>query len=166
MKKSYLLPRGFKKVGMVLAVCCLAWFTVNCFTDESLDFKFKTFALIGETPFAHASGDSSQSSSSFCNMVETSFGMTIAPVLMLTAFVFIAFSRNRTEDEYIMKIREQSFVWAMLVGYVIIALLTLLVFGFEYLMVMMYDIYIFLILFICKFHYEIYRLKKTMRDEE
>lgn len=64
MKKSYLLPRGFKKVGMVLAVCCLAWFTVNCLTDESLDFKFKTFALIGETPFAHASGDSSQSSSS------------------------------------------------------------------------------------------------------
>lgn len=55
MKKSYLLPRGFKKVGMVLAVCCLAWFTVNCLTDESLDFKFKTFALIGETPFAHAS---------------------------------------------------------------------------------------------------------------
>ena len=54
----------------------------------------------------------------------------------------------------------------MLVGYVIIALLTLLVFGFEYLIVMMYDIYIFLILFICKFHYEIYRLKKTMRDEE
>lgn len=166
MKKSYLLPRGFKKVGMVLAVCCLAWFTINCFTEESVDFKFKTFALIGNAPFAHSSENVPQSSSLFCNIVETSFGMTILPVLMLTALVLIAFSRNKTEDEYIMRIREQSFVWAMLVGYVIIALLTLLVFGFEYLIVMMYDIYIFLILFICKFHYEIYRLKKTMRDEE
>lgn len=166
MKKSYLLPRSFKKVGIVLAVCCLVWFTINCFTEESVDFKFKTFALIGNAPFAHSSENVPQSSSLFCNIVETSFGMTILPVLMLTALVFIAFSRNKTEDEYIMKIREQSFVWAMLVGYVIIALLTLLVFGFEYLIVMMYDIYIFLILFICKFHYEIYRLKKTMRDEE
>ena len=89
MKKSYLLPRSFKKVGMVLAVCCLVWFTINCFTEESVDFKFKTFALIGDAPFSHASGNSYQSSSSFCNMVETSFGMTIAPVLMLTALVLI-----------------------------------------------------------------------------
>lgn len=166
MKKSYLLPRSFKKVGMVLAVCCLIWFVVNCLTDEAVDFNFKTFALIGDIPFSNSSENIPQSSSLFFKIVETSFSMTIFPVLMLTALVFIAFSRNKTEDEYIMKIREQSFVWAVLVGYVIIALLTLLVFGFEYLIVMLYDIYIFLILFICKFHYEIYRLKKTMRDEE
>lgn len=165
MKKMYLSPRCFKKVGMMLAVCCLVWFVMYCITD-SVDFSFKTFALLGGDVPIHAIGENTHADSLFCNMAKTSFSMTIFPILMLTALVFIAFSKNKIEDEYILKIRERSFVWAMLAGYVVIALLTLLVLGFAYIMVLMYDMYIFLILFICKFHYEVYKLKKTMQDEE
>ncbi|MCK9163542.1 MAG: hypothetical protein WCR29_01740 [Bacteroidales bacterium] len=104
--------------------------------------------------------------STFFKMAETSFNTTLFPIIVVIALSFIAFSKNKNEDEYISKIREQSLVWSMIVGYFIFILLTLFLYGTVYITVVMYDIYIFLILFVCKFNFELYRLKKSLRNEE
>ena len=85
-------------------------------------------------------------------------------LLYRTDFHFIL--SKQSEDEYITQIRESSFVSAMLIGSLLLILMTLLLYGFAYLWFSLYDVYIFLILFICIFDYRMYKLKKSTRDEK
>ena len=102
----------------------------------------------------------------FFTISETSFDTTLLPIIIVIGLSFIAFSKNKNEDEYISKIREQSLVWSMIVGYFIFILFTLFIYGTPYIGVVVYDIYIFLILFVCKFNFELYSLKKSLKNEE
>ena len=99
MKKSYLLPVGFKKVGLwmvapflVLCVLCL------CGTMDNVVISATMPAL------ADYSG--------WFTMNETDLIDEIAMFGLLVSLVFIGLSRERDEDEMTAHIRMQSFVWS------------------------------------------------------
>lgn len=151
MKKTYLLPTYFRKIGLVLTVLVLLCY---CF---GLDCDYYTYGFFGY--------DTDLNAKWFCK-TQTSLVTTVYPVLLIIGLSFIAFSRNKVEDEYIVKIREQAFVWSMFVGYVFVILITLFIYGPMYIYLSLYDIYIFLVVFICRFNYQMYKFKKTYRNEE
>ena len=132
-------------------------------TDLDLDFDYQTVSLYGYAPF---SGEETCNSNPWFCKTKTSFLTTIFPIIFFIGLIFISFSRNKVEDEYITQIRESSFVSAMLIGSLLLILMTLLLYGFAYLWFSLYDVYIFLILFICIFDYRMYKLKKSTRDEK
>ena len=163
MKKKYLLPSCFKPIGRVLTALCVVYLVVAWTTDLDLDFDYQTVSLYAYAPFS--SEETCNSNPWFCK-TKTSFMTTIFPIIFFIGLIFISFSRNKVEDEYITQIRESSFVSAMLIGSLLLILMTLLLYGFAYLWFSLYDVYIFLILFICIFDYRMYKLKKSTRDEK
>jgi len=162
MKKSYLFPTYFKKIGWIITLALLLYFLVSIIFDLECDFNFYMPAFYYEFDIGSLFGNQEYK---FFKMTETSFGTTLLPIIIVIGLSFIAFSKNKNEDEYISKIREQSLVWSMIVGYFIFILFTLFIYGTPYIGVVVYDIYIFLILFVCKFNFELYRLKKSLKNE-
>ncbi len=79
---------------------------------------------------------------------------------IIISLLFIAFAREKTEDEYIAHTRLESLKWAVLINYILLLVATWLVHGFAYIDVMMYNMLTVLIIFIVKFNYTLNSNKK------
>lgn len=99
-------------------------------------------------------------------MVETDFSSTILPIVALIAFNFVAFSKEKDEDEYIGKLREGSFVFSVFVSSVLFVMSTLLIFSLDYLWVVYLDYFVFLLIFALKFQFGLFKFRKENKDEE
>lgn len=152
MKNSYLFPSYFKKIGWFMFPFVFLFSIYDLYIKQGLNWDVKIWALVTDSRwFAGSVQDISD---------EIAFtGMTIS-------LLFIAFAKRKDEDEYISKIRLDSLVWAVIVNYIILTVATWLVYGFSYLDVMLYNMFTILILFIIKFQITLYKLKKSMRNEE
>ena len=125
MKKSYLLPVGFKKVGLwmvvpflVLSVLCLC----EVLDDTTISLPMPALCCWNGW---------------FC-MTETSLIEEIAMLGLLASLVFIALSREQDEDEMTAHIRMQSFVWSTWATSIVLALGILFVYDFEFLTFMFF----------------------------
>ena len=144
MKKSYLFPTYFKKIGWIITLALLLYILISIIFDLNWDFNFYMPAVYYDPNIVTFF---ERKETEFFTISETSFETTLLPIIIVIGLSFIAFSKNKNEDEYISKIREQSLVWSMIVGYFIFILFTLFIYGTPYIGVVVYDIYIFLILF-------------------
>jgi len=79
---------------------------------------------------------------------------------IIVGLLFIAFAREKTEDEYIAQTRLESLKWAVLINYILLLVATWLVHGFAYIDVMMYNMLTVLIIFIIRFNYVLNSSKK------
>ena len=104
MQQNYLLPCGFKRVGLVMLVpfltACLwllfgpcegDWFTVDVPALFTLDLA---------------------STSEWFGMTVTDPVNEICMLGLLVSLVFIALSKEKDEDEMTAVVRMQSFVWS------------------------------------------------------
>ena len=83
----------------------------------------------------------------------------IMPVL-ITGLIFIGFSKEKIEDEFVKSIREQCLVWATYCAAILLVIFTLTIYSWSYLYAM-YSIFpLFLILFIIKFRIELHKANK------
>lgn len=153
MKKSYLLPVGFKKAGLwmvvpflVLGVLCL------CGVLDDVAINVTMPALVC------GYGDGGW----FC-MTETSLVEEIAMLGLLASLVFIALSREQDEDEMTEYIRMQSFVWSTWATSIVLALGILFVYDLEFLTFMFVTMYLYLMLYIVKFNLAMLRERKEQR---
>lgn len=157
MKKSYLFPNYFKKIGWAVSIPSIIYYIlIICF--DNLDFKIKMFSIFPS--------DQVFKESSWFSITDTTFGLTFLPMLLMLSLVFIAFSREKIEDELISKIREKSLIWSVLVFMSLFIFCTLLLYGMLYYYFYIFNIYLLLILMIFKFNFEIYKLKKSLKNEE
>jgi hypothetical protein len=140
MTTPLLLPNKYKKIGIILLIPSLLFGALVRFNDLAFDFL--------ELPFGKKI-----SSGSFLNLDEQ---INLTDELALTGIIvgllFIAFAREKQEDEYINTIRLQSLQWAVLTNYILLLVATWLVHGFAYIDVMMYNMLTVLIIFILRFH--------------
>ena len=153
MKKSYLLPVGFKKAGLwmvvpflVLGVLCL------CGVLDDVVINATVPAL------TCGYGDDRW----FC-MTKTSLVEEIAMLGLLASLVFIALSREQDEDEMTEHIRMQSFVWSTWATSIVLALGILFVYDLEFLTFMFMTMYLYLMLYIVKFNLAMHRERKEQR---
>jgi len=188
MKKSYLFPNYFKKIGYAIAIPLFLILILNVCHVTSFNFDFKTFGVLAYKGFSITServevnlshtiekleGDNMNIETTFetgqnawFTMANTDFQATILPIILIVGLLFIAFSKEKIEDEMIVKIREQSLVWAVMVNFIILIIGILLIFGLPYLHFLSLQIFFVLILFIAKFNFELFRFKKVSKDEE
>lgn len=188
MKKSYLFPNYFKKIGYAIVIPFFLILILHQCKVPYLNFDFKTFGIItykgvsitSETvnvdlthTLEKGEGDNVNIQTTFepgentwFTSAITSFQATIVPIMLIIGLLLIAFSKEKIEDEMIVKIREQSLVWSVIVNFMILIFGILLIFGLPYLHFLSFQIFFVLILFIAKFNFELYRLKKATKDEE
>ena len=151
MKKSYLLPVGFKKAGLWMVVPFLV-LCVLCLCSDVL-----VNVCINATVPAVISHEGW-----FC-MTESSLIEEIAMLGLLASLVFIALSREQDEDEMTAHIRMQSFVWSTWATSVVLALGILFVYDLEFLTFMFLTMYLYLMLYIVKFNLAMHRERKEQR---
>lgn len=139
MKNTYLLPRYFKKIG---------WSLFIPFGILSLFLMIDDRDLLNE-------------------WIPTfrDWGITAIIIVDAVALIFIAFAKETLEDECISKIRESSLVWSVIINYLILIIGALLFYDFAFLYYLYINIYGVLLIFICKFNYELYRFKKIENND-
>jgi len=80
--------------------------------------------------------------------------------------ILVAFSKERIEDEYIEKIRLHSLVWATYINYFSLLILFWIFYDFDFLSVMIFNLFTLLWIFIILFNIQKFRLNKLIQNEE
>ncbi|RYD95242.1 MAG: hypothetical protein EOP54_16135 [Sphingobacteriales bacterium] len=156
MKTQLLLPNYYKIIGLVLFLLSIAlWIYVAVSGNDQLIPDTRFFTVVH--------GDIAGKSNYF-NIEQVNLTYTLMGVLFIAGSLLIAFAREKTEDEYIMKLRLSSFQWAVLVNYLLLLLSFLFVYGFDFISVMLYNMFTTIILFIARFNYLL--LKNKLADEK
>jgi len=150
MESSLLLPNRYKRIGLIILLPSLVLGILVRF----FDFQFSFLTL----PFAKSAINGKNIH------LEDNINLTdeVALTGIIAALLFIAFAREKTEDEYIAHTRLESLKWAVLINYMLLLAATWLVHGFAYIDVMMYNMLTVLIIFITRFNYTLNNSKKSI----
>ncbi len=147
MKNYLLLPNKYKVLGWVIFVASAGLhILVNIF---NMPFPKVEFQLIRVYDWADSSG-----------LDEIIFSFILIGLLL------ISFAKEKNEDEYISFLRLRSWQWAVLISYGILFFANWLIYGTMYLAFMVYNMFTVLLVFIIKFNYSLYLLRKGAKDEK
>lgn len=161
MGPNYLLSNRFKKIGWILFIPSIILgilFVIFQFQPKFLDMKVFAILVSGIAPWETEHG--------FCVITQTNVTDEIIGILLIISLLFIAFSKEKTEDEYIAKIRLESLLWATYINYAILIIAILFVYGGSAFWVLVYNIFTILIFFIIRFNWVIRKSRILANDEK
>jgi small-conductance mechanosensitive channel len=161
MKPNYLLSNQFKKIGWILFIPSMILgllFVIFQFQPKFLDIK--VFAILDSsvTPW--------DSWNNFFVVTQTNATDEIIGILLIISLFLIAFSKEKTEDEFISKIRLESLLWATYINYAILIFAILFVYGGSAFWILVYNIFTVLIFFIIRFNWVIRKSGKLAKNEK
>ena len=158
MSNKLLLPNRYKLIGWCLLIPSVLFGLILNFTDfEAFPITAKTFAIFNQEIFAKTQ---------FFTFIETNITKTLVGVLFIIGAMFVSFSKEKREDEFIAKIRLSSLLWAVWVNYTLLLVSFVFVYGTAFLTVMMYNMFTVLIIFIVRFNYVLYKSSKSVANEK
>ena len=159
MKLNFLFPNKFKSIG---------WFTLipsAIIGLSTLIYEYEPSFLDFNVPAIFVDELFSVNKKTF-RMVTNNILNEILGVLIIISTFFVAFSKEKSEDEYISKIRFESLAWAVYFNYAILILTLLFIYDFAFLWVMVFNMFTVLLFFIVRFNWQISKLKKSASYEE
>ena len=141
MKPRYLLPNQFKAAGWILFVPTLL------LGIAVVHFQF------------HIDGLETQSRSSFLDSAPyNNLTDEVAFTAMLLSCFFIAFSKEKREDEMVSQVRLESLQWSVYVNYILLLIANWFMYDGVFLAVMIYNMFTILFFFIIRFNMVLYVL--------
>lgn len=158
MNSNLLLPNRLRMYGWWLLGPALL------LGGAALFFEYQTDWL-GPKVFAVYSGGSLFSKGGPCLFcfITGNYTLTIAGLLLLVSLFLIAFTREETEDEFIWRIRTDSLHWATYFNYFVLFVCFLFLFDFEFLYVMIFNMYTTLVIYIVRFRTLLATDRKSLR---
>lgn len=160
MKKDYLFPHRFKWIGWSLFLpFALLFFVGGMFTNAIDDDLISFPTLVIEAGFHH-------DAELFVGVQHEGMFDEICIVAMSLGLLFVAFSREKDEDEYVEHLRLHSFVWAIKANTVLLILGTWFFFGGLYLWFLLFWLFSLFLIYIAKFQWELRKMRKEGGDEE
>lgn len=159
MKTNFLFPNVLKKPSLLLLVLSFIGlvFVFNFNDDEVVQLQAKVFALMNDEGFKGPF---------YCSWTKNNILDEFVMLLFIASGLVFAFSKEKTEDEMVAKIRVESLVWATYLNYGILAFCILFIYGLPFLNVMMYNMFTLLVFFIIRFHWMLYKSTKFETNEE
>lgn len=158
MKTNYLFPNRYKKAGWVLFILGILLGVVFMIFETDLSVcVIKVFA-IAVNRFA---GDTS-----YFTVIRNEVFDEIVCLLIVVGALLVAFSKEKSEDEFISKIRLESLVWATYVNYVILIVSIIFVYEMIFFWVLIFNMFTLLIFFLIRFNWVLYKTKNQVKDEE
>lgn len=143
MKPSMLLPNKYKWIGLLITL-----------PSAVLGFFYMFFNY--EIPFLSFTPKETTSGLGI-SLQNQNFTDELIVVALAIGLLFIVFSKEKNEDEFVGKVRLESLQWAVLVNTVILILCTLFIYGGTYLTVMVFNMFTPLVFFIGRFNYVMYK---------
>lgn len=147
MKTNYLLPNKYKKLGWVLFIIGLIggfYLIINDYEVDLLKITVVEF-YNNDTFFKNNNG--------FFKTLENSIFDELIAISIIIGGLIIGFSKEIIEDEFIYKLRKDSLVWAIIFNYTVLILALLLVYGFTFFDVLVFNMFTPLIFFIVRFNF-------------
>ena len=159
MKTNYLFPHKFRLIGWILFIPSAVLGFMIMFNDFEFSFlNIKTLSLF-PTPFL------STGTRETWSIINDNFSNELAGILLIVSAIFIAFSKEKKEDEYIAKIRLESLLWATYITFAIHIFCMLFFYDLTYLTSMIINMFTLLIVFIVRYNFIIYRSKYISNEE-
>lgn len=159
MKINYLFPNKFKYIGLVLLIPSVLLGILYLFFDVQIEF------LDAQVPALFSQGLFNEGRDS-TSMIENNLTDELASIFFLISSIFLAFSKEKFEDEYIVKVRLESLVWAVYVNYGILLICLIFIYDFSFLMVMILNLFTILIFFNLRYYFKLFQLKHQLKNEE
>jgi hypothetical protein len=158
MTTQLLLPHKYKLPGWCILIPATIMGIILSITGFEADWLHtKVFALIH---------DSFLGKSQFFTVIHTNVTNTVVGVLFLLGAILVGFSREKTEDEYIARIRLSSLLWAVYVNYILLLLSFIFIYGGAFLTVMIYNMFTVMIIFIARFNFILFKNKSSASYEK
>jgi len=157
MKKQPLLPHGFKKIGWVTFIAVFILHLVGIFYDGNLPFFDTTFSMKLPAIVSKKWSGPTQ----FFTLVEVGPTLTIIIAISLISLMFIAFSRQKEEDEFVSSLRLNSWLWAAWINSALLLLADLFIYNEPFMSVVEINLFALLIIYIIRFHYLLYKYSKS-----
>lgn len=160
MKTKFLFPNRFKRIGWMLLVPTTILGILVIFNDFELKFlDLNVFAIYSGGGFFSGSPD-------IMEIFKDNLTNEISGILFIIGAIFVAFSKEKHEDEFIGKTRLESLVWATYINYAILIFCFLFIYGEGFLKVMILNMFSILIFFIIRFNYILYKTSKSLSHEK
>ena len=153
--KDYLFPHSYRRIGWWMITISVLLGVIELIKSGDL-LPGKAFAILSSNPFE---------TSSFATIVNTDWTIQIFVIFFSLGLLFIGFSRESVEDEYVAKIRFQALVWSLFVNTILVIITTLFVYGLAYIYVMYFYAFSLLLLFVCRYIYKIYQFNNSNNEE-
>jgi FlaA1/EpsC-like NDP-sugar epimerase len=85
---------------------------------------------------------------------------------VIIGLMIIVFAREKIEDEYISLMRLKCLQWSVLISFVILFILNFVFYGGSFYIVLIYNMFTIPLIFIAKFNYSLYRLRREREEDE
>lgn len=152
-----LLSNRFKIIGWILFIPSLILalvYTVlpkmeNAITITTYGFFGKAFAPASSTAF---------------RFDEIELMPNLASILLLMGGMFIMFSKEKMEDEYINQIRLHAFQSAVFINYILLFVCIIFIHGVSFFHVMIYNLFTTMLIYIFRFQYLLYQNKNSTNE--
>lgn len=142
--KLYLFPNSLKKPGWIILSLGVA-LSIIMFLFQS------KFQLPAYMPAIYYQRFGFHNSGWFKIIYDKSILDEVAGLLLIAGSIFIALSKEIVEDEFIMKIRLEALLWALIVNSILLIIAIFTFYGREFFLVMNINIASLLILFLIKY---------------
>lgn len=158
MKTNYLFPNRFKKIGWFLFVPGVILGLLFLIFEPDIDFlNIKVLSIAEKSIFSDAK---------YFSISENNVLDEIASILLIVGAIFIAFSKEKIEDEFIAKIRLESLVWATYINYAILLIAIIFIYDLTFLWVLVFNMFTLLFFFLIRFNWALYKSKNQISNEE
>ncbi len=154
MNSINLFPTRFKKIGWMIFV------PASILGIFSLFSGYEPAALVLNVPSFFI--DELFKTSKFFGFVENNIFNELIGILIIVGGLFVAFSRETDEDEFISKLRLDSLVWATYVNYGVLVISFLLVHDIAFYYVMLFNMFTILLFFIMRFNVRLHQFRKSV----
>lgn len=149
-KPIYLLPNRFKIIGLFLLAIGIILTVSRFYFGQKPDWlDMKVFAVY-----------SSFLQTKFFTFITNNILEELSGLSVFIGLVFIAFSKEKYEDEITMQIRIRSLFYSGYANILLTILAFLFIFGLGFIYFMVVNIFAFFVIFIIVNEYTLYRYKK------
>lgn len=145
MHTNYLLPRRFKMIGWILFVPGLIAGIGYLLADLEFDlFTLDTFSIASQGILEKVQ---------YFTIINDNILDELIGLLIILGALFITFSKEPVEDEFISKMRLDALLWATYINYAVLILAILFLHKMVFLNVLVINMFTLLLIFIARFHW-------------
>ena len=161
MHTRFLFPHRFKKVGWVFLIIGIISGLIPAIYENQLPkLHLKVFAIYNsDFPFGHLTKH-------WFTIIDHDPWFEIISIFLIIGAIFVACSKEKTEDEFIARIRFESLLWATYINYFLLLFCILFIYGTVFFTVMIYSLFTLLIIFTFRFKYLLFRSSRSLKVEE
>lgn len=142
MKTKWLFPHAYRLIGWLIFVPSLLLGIISLNIDPLTETVFSPFIHLNPALF---------------NWLKWEYIDEFEAIGIIIGLLFIAFSREKVEDEMIGQMRLEALQWSVYVNYLILIIAIVAVYELDFLNVMIYNMFTVLLVFIARFRWLIFQ---------